>query len=126
MDSKTAQVFVIDDDLDLGNYVKLVLADVDVSVAVYEDPEHAWLELSEKNPRLILLDYLMPDCRGDEWMIRLSEHLKFGDHTVVLVTGYHFDEDFEFKLMTLGISEVLGKPLRANTLKDLVNRYVLA
>lgn len=67
----------------------------------------------------------MPDCRGDEWMARLSEHLKFGDHTVVLVTSYQFDEDFEFKLMTLGISEVLAKPLTSDRLKELVDSYVL-
>lgn len=124
MNSPLAHIFVIDDDLDLANYVKLALSVHQVSVEVYTNPEEAWAQLEDKNPRLVLLDYMMPNCRGDEWMIRLSEHLKFRDHTVVLVTSYQFDEDFEFKLMTLGISEVLAKPLSSAQLKGLVDKYV--
>jgi DNA-binding NarL/FixJ family response regulator len=51
----------------------------------------------------------------------MSEQLKMAEYRVVMVTSYQFDEDFEFKLMSLGIEEIIPKPIKMDKLEKLID-----
>lgn len=71
---------------------------------------------------LILLDYMMPDVRGNKVceFIRADERHK--DVPIIIITAYH-DQD-ERALKAYGATEVLYKPVPAEDLLSVIRRHL--
>lgn len=82
----------------------------------------AFRRLSTTDFDLVLLDYLLPDVKGDKVldMIRSDERLR--DLPVFIVTAYH--DQTEERLKACGATEVFYKPVSAETLIRRAKEYL--
>jgi putative two-component system response regulator len=83
------------------------------------------LELLEHvTPSLILLDVLMPDMDGYETMEKLKADSRWSDIPVIFLTSKN-DEKSEFKGLSLGAIDYVGKPFSAPLLLKRIENQIL-
>lgn len=114
-ESPTPQVLVIDDDLDLGRALKIKLAAYGVEVLqAVNGMQGYWIALKQR-PDAIILDFNMPEGRGDYVLGRLKGHSITKDIPVVILTGRtrggRTDFGLERELVSMGAVKFLTKPL---------------
>jgi CheY-like chemotaxis protein len=71
---------------------------------------------------LVLLDYMMPDVRGNRVCENIRSEERFKDLPVIVVTAYH-DQD-EKAVKAWGASEVMYKPVAADDLVKMIRKYL--
>ncbi len=85
------KVLVIDDSVMLLNFVKEILAEANYDVAAAATAEEGLRAAGENVPELILLDYVLPDMRGDEVLSRLEGESATAKVPVVYMSGFGAD-----------------------------------
>ncbi|HEY4757433.1 MAG TPA: response regulator, partial [Chthoniobacterales bacterium] len=78
----------------------------------------------EQNPDLILLDYLLPDLRGDEVSSRLNEDQSTARIPVVFVSSFAADLE-QTKSKSANVSGILNKPFTSDLLLKAVEQHLL-
>jgi DNA-binding response OmpR family regulator len=71
---ETPKILAVDDSLMLLSFVKEVLVEANYDVATASTGEEAVRASQSETPDLILLDFILPDMRGDEVCRRLMEN----------------------------------------------------
>ncbi len=79
--------------------------------------------LEKINPKLILLDIIMPDLDGFEVIAKLKVSEEYSKIPVIFITGLD-DPDSEEKGFQLGAIDYITKPFKENVIKARVNSYV--
>lgn len=82
------KILAVDDSLMLLSFVKEVLIDANYDVFSASNGEEAVREAQSTVPDLVLLDFILPDMRGDEVCRRLSENPGTSAIPVVYMSGY--------------------------------------
>lgn len=82
------KILAVDDSLMLLSFVKEVLIDANYEVFSASSGEEAVREAQSTLPDLILLDFILPDMRGDEVCHRLLENPATAGIPVVYMSGY--------------------------------------
>jgi CheY-like chemotaxis protein len=82
------KILVVDDSLMLLSFVKEVLIDANYDVPTASTGEEAVRAAQTDMPDLILLDFILPDMRGDEVCRRLLENPGTAAIPVVYMSGY--------------------------------------
>ena len=82
------KILVIDDSLMLLSFVKEVLLEANYDVTTASSGEEAVRAAQNGGPDLILLDFILPDMKGDEVCRRLSENPGTTSIPVVYMSGY--------------------------------------
>jgi len=82
------KMLVIDDSLMLLSFVKDVLIEANYEVTTASTGEEAVREAEGSLPDLILLDFILPDMKGDEVCRRLLENPGTATIPVVYMSGY--------------------------------------
>src|SRR5207244_8328020 len=82
------KILAIDDSLMLLSFVKEVLTEASYEVTSASTDEEAVREAQSSLPDLILLDFILPDMRGDEVCRRLLENPGTTGIPVVYMSGY--------------------------------------
>lgn len=85
-DSETNVILVVDDDIQVANYLKVLLSPV-YSVVTMFDAESALNWLAENRPALIISDVVMPGMDGYEFCRRIKSDLDLCHIPVLLVTA---------------------------------------
>jgi DNA-binding response OmpR family regulator len=119
-------LIIIDDDKNIGKVFESIFSKTDVSFEIYDCPHEGLQALIEKKPACVVLDYHMPNFRGDEVIVRSSQELLFKYCNFILMTDEEFDEMEKMKLMTLGFQYIFKKTAIHNghfidIVKDLVS-----
>jgi len=122
------KVLVIDDDPDIGRALKIKLAAYGVEVLqAVNGMQGYWISLKQK-PDAIILDFKMPEGRGDYVLGRLKSHSITKDIPVVILTGRtrggRTDFGLERELMGLGAAKFLTKPLDFDALLAELRMYM--
>ena len=81
------------------------------------------LATSEQNPDLILLDYLLPDLRGDEVISRLNEDQSTARIPVVFVSSFAADLE-QTQSRSANVSGILNKPFTSDLLLKAVEQHL--
>ena len=81
-------ILAMDDSLMLLSFVKVVLIEANYEVTSASTGEEAVREAQSNLPDLILLDFILPDMRGDEVCCRLLENPGTAAVPVVYMSGY--------------------------------------
>lgn len=86
--ARAKKLLVVDDSLMLLSFVKDVLLDAGYAVTSASTGEEAVREAQTVLPDLILLDFVLPDTKGDEVCRRLLENPGTASIPVVYMSGY--------------------------------------
>jgi len=115
------RVLVVDDEVFVRDSIKMMLKSEGYAVDLAESGKQA-LELLE-NDRfdLIVVDYSMPEMRGDELATLIKQRVP--DRPIIMITAYA--EMLECSLTPVtGVEVILCKPFMAGVLRDAVARFL--
>jgi DNA-binding response OmpR family regulator len=119
--SQRHRILVIDDSLMLLGFVEEILAEANYDVVTAGTAQEGLQAIREQKPDLILLDYLLPDLRGDEVSRLLSEDESTADIPVLFMSG--FGADLQNALSNFAnVVGVLNKPFTSDLLLKAVEQ----
>ncbi|HZU85447.1 MAG TPA: SIR2 family protein [Polyangiaceae bacterium] len=117
--SRGCDVLLVDDDGDVRDSLREVLADEGVRVQVAADGYEGLLLLAKFRPRLVLLDIMMPRMDGMGMLRRMRAHADFRDTEVVVVSAIGSDAH-RAEAAQLGVRHWLQKPVSIGELLSVV------
>ena len=119
------QVFIVDDDeaagLVLADYAELALPDW--RATVIDNGYDAILKIGLQQPRIVLLDIMMPQIDGIEVLARIRHNADLADIQVIFVTATN-DERLLDRARAAGALALLHKPVKRQELTDLLQAAV--
>lgn len=117
----TFKVLVVDDDEDITRLLRFALKPINVEVVSYNDPTKALSEIEVTNPQLILLDVLMPQMTGFEFLEALKTRQIDHCYKVIVVSGKHSQAD-RILALEKGALDYIEKPYDLQELKLKIER----
>ena len=86
-------ILVIDDDADARKLARLVLENEGYSIIEAENGYLGLLRLAERKPSAILLDLLMPNMNGHEFLNEMEINEQWADIPIIALTAMELDEN---------------------------------
>jgi twitching motility two-component system response regulator PilH len=122
--ARRQRVLVIDDSLTMLKFVQEILTEADYEVVTAGTAQEALQASRQQKPDLILLDYLLPDLRGDELSKRLSADESTADVPVVFMSGFGADLE-NVQEQSENVLGILNKPFTTDSLLKAVEENLL-
>lgn len=121
----TRTVLVIDDSVMLLSFVKEILSEQRFEVVTAETAEEGLAAVHHSAPDLILLDYVLPDMKGDEVCRKLLDDPASAKIPVVYMSG--FGSDLQPNQNELpNVIGALSKPFTSDSLINAAEQYLPA
>jgi signal transduction histidine kinase/DNA-binding response OmpR family regulator len=119
-------VLVIDDDADARKLARLVLENEGYSVIEAENGYLGLMRVAERIPSVILLDLLMPNMNGREFLSELELNERWDDIPVIALTAMELDES-ERESLENRVSMIIQKGAYSidhvlNAVRDILDR----
>ncbi len=119
----TRKVLVIDDSLMLLSFVKEILSEANFQVSTAATAEEGLTSASNEPPDLVLLDYLLPDMKGDEVSQRLAQSQATAKTPIVYMSGFGADLQPD-EMKNANVIGSLNKPFTSDLLIKTVENYM--
>ncbi|MGI8432454.1 MAG: response regulator [Chthoniobacterales bacterium] len=116
-------ILVIDDSLMLLSFVKEILTEENYHVVTAPTAEEGLRACHTSSPELILLDYVLPDMKGDEVCRKLVADASTSKIPVVYMSGFGTDLRPDKKEIP-NVIGALSKPFTSETLITAVKDYL--
>ena len=121
--SESVDVLVIDDnDLQL-EYISHLLASHGYNAITTNDSKNALKIILDANPKLIILDIMMPTVDGFTVLKNIRNHKKLTKIPVIIYTGKTFVVD-QKKALSLGANSFITKPSKGSVLIEEIKKYL--
>lgn len=119
------KVLAVDDDSAVLEFVVAALKTEEGSIELdtAEDGYIACMKIGAQQPDLVLLDLSMPKIDGMQVVKKLREHESTKSTEVVVLTG-HCDVQQREKLKSLGVKQILSKPIKSEELRSVVRKVL--
>jgi len=105
-------VLIVDDEVDITNYLGTVLTDAGMNVLIAHDGDEALNSLKRRVPDLISLDLVMPGKSGIRVLMELRKNRDWSRIPVIIVTAHARDPKVQRDLReTLAGSTMVGPSL---------------
>jgi DNA-binding response OmpR family regulator len=121
--SGARKVLVIDDSLMLLSFVKEILAEANYSVVTAATAEEGLVAASNDVPDLVLLDYVLPDMKGDEVSRHLAKNSATAKVRIVYMSGFGADLKPD-QINNANVIGSLNKPFTSDLLLKTVEKYM--
>jgi two-component system response regulator FixJ len=121
MDQMTPTVFVVDDDEEVRNALKLLLESVGLPVICYASALDYLESFNEKLPGCLVVDIRMPGMSGLDMQEKLAER---PIHPPVIIITGHGDVPMAVRAVQAGAVDFIEKPFRDQILLDSVHRAI--
>jgi len=121
--SGARKVLVIDDSLMLLSFVKEILAEANYSVVTAATAEEGLVAASNDVPDLVLLDYVLPDMKGDEVSRHLAKSSATAKVRIVYMSGFGADLKPD-QINNANVIGSLNKPFTSDLLLKTVEKYM--
>ncbi|MFL6521319.1 MAG: response regulator [Chthoniobacterales bacterium] len=121
--SATRKVLVIDDSLMLLSFVKEILSESNCEVTTAATAQEGLSAAASDPPDLVLLDYVLPDMKGDEVCQRLSENEATASVPIVYMSGFGTDLPAD-EIKSASVIGSLNKPFTSDLLIKTVENYM--
>lgn len=119
----TRKILVIDDSIMLLSFVKEILAEANYDVTDAATAEEGLQAATANTPDLILLDYVLPDMKGDQVLSRLLEQPSTAEVPVVYMSGFGTDLPSDPK-QNANVIGSLNKPFTSELLLKTVEKFL--
>src|SRR6185369_2322069 len=116
-------ILVIDDSVMLLSFVKEILEEKSYPVVTAENGEDGLRLCAQESPDLVLLDFVLPDMKGDGVCRRLLANEETAKVPVVYVSGFGSDLSANREELS-NIIGVLNKPFTSEALIGAVEKYL--
>jgi DNA-binding response OmpR family regulator len=117
------KVLVIDDSLMLLSFVKEILSEASYQVATAATAEEGLSSAASDTPDLVLLDYVLPDMKGDDVCQRLTENPATAKVPIVYMSGFGTDLQPD-QIKSANVIGSLNKPFTSDLLIKTVENYM--
>jgi DNA-binding response OmpR family regulator len=117
------KVLVIDDSLMLLSFVKEILAEANYNVVTAATAEEGLVSAARDVPDLVLLDYVLPDMKGDEVSRHLSQKPATANVRIVYMSGFGADLKPD-QINNANVIGSLNKPFTSDLLLKTVEKYM--
>jgi DNA-binding response OmpR family regulator len=117
------KVLVIDDSLMLLSFVKEILSEANYEAETAATAEEGLAAAGNNPPDLILLDYVLPDMKGDEVCERLAQNPVTAKVPIVYMSGFGTDLQLD-QIKTASVIGSLNKPFTSDLLIKTVENYM--
>jgi len=117
------KVLVIDDSLMLLSFVNEILSEANYHVVPAATAEDGLVAAANDVPDLILLDYILPDMKGDEVCRHLSQNPITANVRIIYMSGFGADLKLD-KVNTANVIGSLNKPFTSDLLLKTVAKYM--
>jgi DNA-binding response OmpR family regulator len=121
--SQRQKILVIDDSLMLLTFVQEILAEANYDVVVAATGQEGLQAARDQKPGLILLDYLLPDVRGDEVSRQLHEDETTTKIPVLYMSGFGADLA-SAQSQAPNVLAILNKPFSSDMLLKAVEQHL--
>jgi FixJ family two-component response regulator len=121
METYTPTVFVVDDDEEVRNGVKLLLESVGLAVVCYASANEYLASFDPSLPGCLVVDIRMPGMSGLDMQEKLAEQ---PIHPPVIVITGHGDVPMAVRAVKAGAVDFIEKPFRDQILLDSVHRAI--
>jgi DNA-binding response OmpR family regulator len=121
--SQRQKILVIDDSLMLLTFVQEILAEANYDVIVAAKGEEGLQAARDQQPGLILLDYLLPDLRGDDVSRQLYDEEATAKIPVLYMSGFGADLA-EAQSQAPNVFAILNKPFSSEMLLKAVEQHL--
>jgi DNA-binding response OmpR family regulator len=121
--SPDRKVLVIDDSLMLLSFVEEILTEANYRVVTAPTAEESLRASRDNPPDLILLDYVLPDMKGDEVSRKLLENPATADIPVVYMSGFGADLQPD-RIANRNVVGFLNKPFTSDLLIKTVENHM--
>lgn len=105
-----AKVLVVDDELDVREYLVTILKDEGFEAQAVDDGDGIIECLKKSSPDIILLDYKMPKVSGVDVIRFLKAHQEYNLIPIIMVTGIDGEEE-KVQALELGADDYIVKPI---------------
>ena len=113
------KIVIIDDDLDMQKLIKSHLTQAGFDVQCALGPIEAFKSMQQNRPDLIVLDVMMPEMTGYEFLKFIREHAK--EYSSIPVIAISARESVESCFNSWDIYKFLKKPFKKETLLEVVD-----
>ena len=117
----TKSILLVDDDDSILMIFENFLSSNGYNVSTSNTASKALELVKEKKYDVAVLDFILPDIRGDKLALEIKKIQK--DIEIIFVTGFSQFESC-IKALKIGISEILLKPITADELVSAVSRSI--
>ncbi len=113
-------VLLVEDDADISEAVEAILREENFNIKCVSNGKEAldFLQSTEKNPSLILLDIMMPIMNGYEFRELQLQDAKISNIPTIILSAAGRQNDID----KLNFQECLKKPLDLETLIEVVKK----
>jgi len=112
-------ILIVEDDEDQARYAARALASPDREILEARTAEEAQAILDEREVSLILLDLILPDADGRDFLSRLRQRLTTATVPVVILTVKRASQA-KAECVAIGADDFLEKPVKAEALSAVV------
>ena len=120
------EILIVDDHEEARGALLGMVEAAGYPAVAFANPAGALARVAEQRPALILLDMMMPQIDGADFLVRLRR-LRGGDAVPVIVVsgiGHLLQGLRGADVDAAGVREVLAKPIKYATLVDAIRRVI--
>ncbi|MEN0061042.1 MAG: response regulator [Myxococcota bacterium] len=118
-----AYVLVVEDDLDLRNFVADLLEGEGFTVCRAKNGEEAWVYIQMRTPELIVTDWMMDGLNGPDLIRRVREDPEHRSVPIILLTA-RSDPESRTAGTKVGADAFIGKPFEQGELLSTVTNLL--
>ena len=125
------KVVLVDDDVDFGALVRMMLAGGDLDMITVENGAGAMPAIRKHKPDVVILDLMLPDMNGWEIFIAMRDEAEIAHIPVIILSCVGTRQDLSFGLQVARVHDYLLKPclpsrLRASVASALASQPAMA
>ena len=115
---------IIEDEEFIANIMRVNLEEAGHKVIMSSNGEVAYKDIKNNKPDLILLDLIMPNMDGFEFLSKVKSNVEIKDIPIIVTSNLNQDEDID-RVKKMGVKNYLVKSdITMKDLVDEVNKYL--